>query len=107
MTDSTDLALFELRRCESDHGEWLWGPLKTPEMGQVLDEKRIEPEEPVIQGLPTKVLRMIFEHVDRPMDKLHLAVTCRQFFRVASDLNLSVLSTARHRDQGGDCICGR
>jgi hypothetical protein len=72
-------------------------------MGQVLEGKPAEARDAAIQGLPNEVLRMIFELVDRPVDKLGLAMTCRQFFRVASDFNVSIPSAAKHRDDGVNC----
>ncbi|CAI6095193.1 unnamed protein product [Clonostachys chloroleuca] len=100
MTGIIDLALYDLWRCQSRHGKRLWGPLKTPE---VLEGRPIGARDPGIQVLPNEVLRMIFELVDRPVDKLRLAMTCRQFFRVASDFNLSIPSAAKHRERGADC----
>ncbi|CAG9986373.1 unnamed protein product [Clonostachys byssicola] len=100
MTGIIDLALYDLWRCETKHGHRLWGPLKTPE---VLEGRPAGAKDAAIQGLPNEVLRMIFKLVERPVDKLGLAMTCRQLFRVASDFDVSIPSAAKHRDDGGDC----
>ncbi|VUC36988.1 unnamed protein product [Clonostachys rosea] len=93
----------EERHREEDDRECLWGPLKTPE---VSGEKPIAAGTPAIQGLANELLFLIFDNVKDPMDRFCLAMTCRQFFKVATDFNLVVPSGVKHRDDGGKTCPG-